>query len=254
MSETGLELENRLVKYLFGLPKDKLDSIRGSPKKVLAVIDEFSDNDEFLPNIGPHKGKYIVDKIIETKPKIMIELGGYIGYSAILFASTLDDLAKYYSFEYSKELADIATKIIDLAGLSQKIEVITGKAAQNLPAFEQKLSTARNGSSQIDFIFLDHDNRLYVPDLRVLESLGIVGPGSIIAADNIYYPGAPEYVEYIKSSPEEKREYNYNNENVSDKSYPGRWNILYETEFKEAPLLGRTDTVAITKVVQFLDG
>lgn len=248
---SGSGREQKLVDYIFGLPSEKLDSIRGNPTKVLEVIDDFSDNQLFLMNIGPNKGKPIVDLIHETKPKIMIELGGFVGYSAILFASNLGENAQFHSFELSQEFADIASKIVDLAGLSHKVEFHIGQASETLPKFQKRLS--EEGNAHIDLVFVDHYDKYYVPDLRVLESLKLIGPGSILVADNIYIPGAPEYLEYIKSTPEAKKEYNLKTENISGKEYPGRWNIVYETTLIEALLLGKTDAIAITKFVKVLD-
>ena len=56
----------------------------------------------------------------------MIELGGYLGYSAVLFANEIadDPDAKYYSFELNPEFAKIATYVIDLAGLLDKVEIM----------------------------------------------------------------------------------------------------------------------------------
>ena len=61
----------------------------------------------------------------------MIELGGYLGYSAVLFANEIadDPDAKYYSFELNPEFAKIATYVIDLAGLLDKVEIIVGGAS-----------------------------------------------------------------------------------------------------------------------------
>lgn len=250
MTEAGKE--QRLLDHILGLPKEKLNSIRGNPAKVLEVIDEYNDNVEWFMSIGPIKGKVIVEKIRETKPQIMIELGGYVGYSAILFASTMGDLGKYYTFEASEEYATIARKIIDLAGLSLKVEIFVGKAGRTLPEFEEKLALGKRGHARIDFVFIDHDKGLYLPDLRVLESLGMIAPGTTIVADNIYYADVPEYVAYIKSSPEEKREHNYDIVNISGKEFPGRWNILYETKTIEVREL--QDAMEISKCIEYLDG
>ncbi|KXT07867.1 hypothetical protein AC579_9720 [Pseudocercospora musae] len=63
--------------------------IEGRPDRVLAAIDDFAREEHFLINIGHDKGKKIVNLIAEEKPQIAVELGGYIGYSALLFASQM---------------------------------------------------------------------------------------------------------------------------------------------------------------------
>lgn len=255
MSETK---ESRLHKFVLDRPKEELDSIRGHPQKVLDLIDEFSYTQESLMNIGAFKGQVIINKIKEVNPKIIIELGGYMGYSAIIFGKELvhDPHAKYYSFEANAEFADIAGQFIELAGLQDKVQIIVGPAAESLVKFETALSQKTDGYALVNFVFLDHWKDLYVPDLRVLESLNLIAPGTVIAADNIYYPGAPDYVKYVQSSPQERREHNYNVDNLSNPKLIGRWNILYDSE--TIPVIDKkrdtTDAVEIIKCVEYLNG
>ncbi|KAF2421124.1 hypothetical protein EJ08DRAFT_597813, partial [Tothia fuscella] len=56
-----------------------------------------------------------------------------------------------------------------------------------------------------DLMFLDHHKPVYVTDLKISESLGLIGVGSVIIADNIISPGNPPYLKYVRSSVEEKR-------------------------------------------------
>lgn len=248
------EKEQKLLDHLLSLPKDELESIRGNPEKVLQAIDDFPSS---FMNVGRPKGKIIVDKIREVKPKIMVELGCYVGYSAILFANELlkDPGAKYYSFEANPKFANIARQIIDLAGLSEKVDIIVGKAAKSLVEFQDNLSKHGSSYTSFDFIFIDHEKSLYVPDLRVLESLNLISPGTVIAADNIIMPGAPDYVEYVQSSPEGKREFNYKVENVNGKEFLGRWNIIYSSETIESvSSRGHKDAVEITECLEYLNG
>lgn len=246
--------EQRLLDYLLSLPEEQLESIRGRPEKVLNAIDDYSST---FMNIGSYKGKIIVDKMREVKPKLMIELGCYIGYSAILFSNELlkDPGSKYYSFEANPKFANIAQQVIDLAGLSDKVEIIVGKAAKSLVEFQNRLKRQGASYTSLDFIFIDHEKSLYVPDLKVLESLNLIAPGTIIVADNILIPGAPGYVEYVQSSPEEKREFNYKVENVNGKEFLGRWNIIYKTETIESKTTGGgKDAIEITECSEYLNG
>ncbi|KAG5768722.1 hypothetical protein H9Q73_013759 [Fusarium xylarioides] len=78
-------------------------------------------------------------------------------------------------------LSGITMNLVDLAGLSDVVKVITGKAADSLSRLKEegKLET-------VDMLFLDH-----VEDLIAQE-------GSRIVADNVLRPGAPEYKQYVK--------------------------------------------------------
>jgi len=250
--------EQKLLDHVLGLPKEKLDYIRGRPDEVLKVIDDYSNNVESFMNVGPLKGKVIVEQIRQVKPKVMIELGGYVGYSAILFSSELleDPAARYYSFEINEGYAKIARQLIQLAGLEHKVTIVVGRAANSLAEIARTWEEKKHAYVSVGFVFIDHWKNLYVPDLRVLESLNLIAPGTVIAADNIYFPGAPDYVKYVQGSPEERREHNYSVPNINGQEYLGRWNILYKSETIAVPEPNkeRTDAVEITKCIEYLNG
>lgn len=254
--------EQAFVDHIFGLPN--LEEIRGNPDKVLAAIDEYVKH-EHMMIIGRHKGKLIVDLIRKKEPTVMLELGAYVGYSAVLFGNEVAKCnekiskegctpGKYYSFELNEEYAQIARKIVDLAGLSLTVEFIVGPAGQTLPDFEARLGNEFHKYTAADVVFIDHWKDAYVPDLRVLESLGLVAPGTLIVADNIYKPGVPEYVKYVQGSPEERRDHNAATPNASNKIYEGRWNILYDSETVPVtnPDNGHKDAIEITTCKSYL--
>lgn len=256
--------EQELLDYVLAQPD--LESIRGNPEKVLALIDKFAEKKPLMI-IGKYKSKLILDEIAKQEPTLMIELGCYVGYLAILFGSALANLnsklsktgcvlSKYFSFEVNEEFAAIANQLILLAGLSDCVEIIVGAAGHTLPDFEKRIAEKYKEYTAIDLIFIDHKKDLYVPDLRVLESLGLIAPGTVICADNIYRPGAPEYVEYVQGTPEFRKNHNFNLRNTSNKIYPGRWNIIYESTTNPVsnPDTGVEDAVEVTRCVAYLSG
>ncbi|KAI6891526.1 hypothetical protein KC355_g21167, partial [Hortaea werneckii] len=83
--DDGREIE--LLHFVYSKPD--IDDIRGNPAKVLAAIDEFGRKKKYLMNVGEDKGRIVTDLIAEVKPKTMVELGGYIGYSTILFGDAV---------------------------------------------------------------------------------------------------------------------------------------------------------------------
>ncbi len=60
-------------------------------------------------NVGPDKGKIVSDLIAEVKPEIVVELGGYIGYSSLLFGDAVRKAGgkHYYSLERNPEFAAV---------------------------------------------------------------------------------------------------------------------------------------------------
>lgn len=49
-------------------------------------------------------------------------------------------------------------------------------------------------------VFLDHCKECYLPDLIAMEQAGLVGKGTVVVADNVVYPGAPGFLEYVDTS------------------------------------------------------
>lgn len=176
--------------------------VQNQPSKVLAAIDEYGRKHKYLMNVGEDKGRIVSDLIRERKPKVMVELGGYCGYSTILFANVLRETAgqKLFSLEQSPKFGKIIQTLVKLAGLDDIVEVVVGGSTESL----QKLHD-RGKLPQIDIMFLDHFKPLYTTDLKLCETLGLIKKGTVLAADNVIKPGNPRYLKYVRSTPEEKR-------------------------------------------------
>ncbi|KAH6885269.1 catechol O-methyltransferase [Thelonectria olida] len=196
--DDGREIE--LLHYVYNRPD--VDELRGSPEKILAVIDDYARTKKYLMNVGEDKGKIVTDLIEEVKPSTMVELGGYVGYSTLLFGSSVRKVggARYWSLERNPEFAAVITSLIDLAGLSDIVKVVVGPSDASLRRLHKDGALAK-----IDLMFLDHYKPAYTTDLKLCEELKLVGPGSVLAADNVIKPGNPPYLAYVRSSVAEKR-------------------------------------------------
>ena len=60
--------------------------------EVLWQIENASAKD-FLPIIGPFKGKLLAEEVRKAKPLLVLEVGALIGYSAILMGKEMDKKA-----------------------------------------------------------------------------------------------------------------------------------------------------------------
>jgi catechol O-methyltransferase len=210
--DDGREIE--LLHYIYNHPNLET-SIRGSPTGVLAAIDEFARTQKYLMNVGEDKGRIVTSLIQEVRPRTMVELGGYIGYSSILFGAAVRDAAKdggdgergegmgkarYFSLERNPEFGAVIASLVDLAELSDVVKVVVGSSDASLKRLFD------NGTlTKIDLMFLDHYKPAYTTDLKLCEELGLIDVGSVLAADNVVKPGNPPYLKYVRSSVEEKR-------------------------------------------------
>lgn len=201
-TESDKDPENKeqgLLDYVRGLSEERVSEVRNKPRKVLEVIDEYCATDNGLNNIGKFKGEIVVDQIKKTLPKLTIELGSYIGYSTIFFASEIFDICHYVSFEENEEYAKISRELIELAGLSDRVEIIVGKASNKLVEFSNDDPRAEKG---VNFIYIDHDHNSYLSDLKLIESLQLIRPDNktTITANNIKSDGIKDYLNYVRNN------------------------------------------------------
>ena len=201
--------------------------IRGSPQEVLKAIDEYGRKKRYLMNVGEDKGKVVEDLIAEQKPRVMVELGGYVGYSALVFGDAVRKAGghRYFSLERNPEFAAVIMSLVDLAGLSDVVKVVVGSSADSI-----KRLHAKGDLQYIDLMFLDHYKPAYTTDLKLCEQLKLVTPGTVMAADNVIKPGNPPYLEYVRSSVEKKREhFESKTENgVQTAGFGERWKNQYQ--------------------------
>ncbi|HET7284404.1 MAG TPA: CmcI family methyltransferase [Nitrososphaeraceae archaeon] len=148
---------------------------------------------EHLPSIGPIKGKIISDIIKRYQPTKILEIGTLHGYSAILMMDLLFDDGRLITIEIDKNLADIARKNIAKAGLSNKIDVISGNALEVIPTLT---------AYKFDLIFLDAAKSEYLQYLRLLEEKHLMKKDSVVVADNVilFENEMKDYLEYVRSS------------------------------------------------------
>ncbi|RAQ48840.1 O-methyltransferase [Aspergillus flavus] len=177
--------ETKLLHFIYG--QSNLDEIRGHPQKVLDLMNKFEEG-YYMMSVSEPKGMIVTDLIDEIKPKTMIELGCYMGYSAILSGDAVrrNGSERYLSLELNPEWAAIANMLIELAGLRDFVRVIVGRSDVSL----DKLY--RSGEvSKIKLMFLDHYKPAYLTNLKLCEHHGMIVSGSALAADNVLYPGNP---------------------------------------------------------------
>ncbi|KAF3769459.1 S-adenosyl-L-methionine-dependent methyltransferase [Cryphonectria parasitica EP155] len=242
--------EIALLHFIYNHPK--LDEIRGNPQKVIDAIDEYGKTKKYLMNVGEFKSGIVTELIKEVRPQVMVELGGYVGYSAIVFGAAFREAGgkKYYSLEYSPEFGAVISSLVDLAGLHDVVQVEIGTSSSSLRRLH-----ANGTLKKIDMLFLDHLKPLYVRDLKLCEELSLVGPGSVLAADNVVKPGNPPYLKYVRSTVEMKRqEYQKATAGADPLSLPDRAKHVYKTdaggEVSETDLFGNPNLVYASKFIE----
>ncbi|KAI1097353.1 S-adenosyl-L-methionine-dependent methyltransferase [Jackrogersella minutella] len=115
--------------------------------------------------------------------KRVLEIGVYVGYSAMIWSHAVGPQGKVTGLEYDEEYAELAEKAVKENGYNN-FEIHVGDASETLP----KLAYP---DEPYDIIFIDANKTGYPGYLRKILEMSAPGakqrllrPGGIIAADN----------------------------------------------------------------------
>ncbi len=172
---------------------------QGSPEDAIRVIDEFCMSRSVMINVGDEKGEILDRALRRASPRLLLELGTYCGYSALRMASVMPAGARVCSIEFSRENAAIARRIWDHAGIGDELTVVVGTLGDGGSTIERLRAEHGLGEGTVDFVFVDHDKAAYLPDLERILGERWLHPGSIVVADNVRFPGAPDYRAYLEA-------------------------------------------------------
>ena len=166
---------------------------KNNPKSILRTIDNFVlESGQFLMNVGPEKGEILRDHLLKSKPNNVIELGTFIGYSAVLISSTIGEKSKLTSIDSDSHSIEIAKELINFAGLDDKVNLMHGSAEEIIPEL----------NFNADFVFIDHAKKKYLSDLKLLETEEIILKNCTVFADNvgIFKDEMAEYFDHVRNS------------------------------------------------------
>ncbi|WP_237086740.1 O-methyltransferase, partial [Mycobacterium tuberculosis] len=129
-------------------------------------------------------------------PALALELGTYLGYGALRIARAAPE-ARVYSVELAEANASNARRIWAHAGVDDRVVCVVGTIGDGGRTLDA-LTEHGFATGTLDFVFLDHDKKAYLPDLQSILDRGWLHPGSIVVADNVRVPGAPKYRAYMR--------------------------------------------------------
>ena len=128
---------------------------------------------------GHIQGKLLELMVKMYRPKSILEIGTFTGYSALCMAAGLDEGATIDTCEVDDELQPLAQSFFDRSQHGHKINMHIGSALEIAPKL----------GKQFDMVFIDGDKREYPDYYRMLMDGGLVHSGSILLADNILWYG-----------------------------------------------------------------
>lgn len=126
---------------------------------------------------GHLQGRLLKMLVQMIRPKTILEVGTFSGYSAIAMAEGLESDGKLYTFEINDEMEDFTRPWIEQSPVADRIDFRIGDALTEAP----KLGVT------FDMAFIDGDKRHYRECYDVV--LDILRPGGYILADNTLWDG-----------------------------------------------------------------
>ena len=177
----------------------KKHAIEGNVDSVIEAVDKCCESVRAM-HVGKGKGEILDSVVKDCQPTSALELGAYFGYSALRAARLLKPGAMLYSIELDSEMLKVTTEMIEFAGMADKVKIIPGKSSDVIARFHNNEFPV----SSFDFVLIDHDKTLYKADLILMEELKLLKKGTVVLADNIVYPGCPDYAEYVRNNPKYK--------------------------------------------------
>jgi len=151
-----------------------------------------------MVNVGDEKGALLDAAIQRVQPNRLLELGTYCGYSALRTARAMPEQARLYSIELNPDNAAIARRVLDHAGIGERVTVIVGTLADGGDTMVTLENEHGFEEGSVDFVFLDHDKGAYLADLERIRRRGWLRPGAVVVADNVKFPGVPGYREHMR--------------------------------------------------------
>lgn len=128
---------------------------------------------------GHIQGKLLELLVRMLRPRNILEIGTFTGYSSLCMAAGLDEGGVIDTCEVDDELQLLAQSYFDRAPYGERIHLHIGSALDIAPRLGKRF----------DMVFIDGDKREYPAYYNMLFDNDLVGSGSVILADNILWYG-----------------------------------------------------------------
>ncbi len=147
--------------------------------EVLKKLNRFTHAKVLQPRMlsGHLQGRFLsmISKLV--RPKTILEIGTYTGYSAICLAEGLQENGKLITIDVNPELEETVAHFVKEAGFEKKIQMIIGDAYQII----------RSLPHSYDLVFIDADKPNYARYYDLV--IDKVNPGGLILSDNVLWSG-----------------------------------------------------------------
>lgn len=126
---------------------------------------------------GHYQGRLLsmLSKLI--RPKTILEIGTYTGYSALCLAEGMQIDGELHTIDINEELHDFQRKYFDASDFGDQIYQYTGDALEIIPDIDRTF----------DLVFIDADKPNYPAYFHAI--IDKMSPNGIILSDNVLWSG-----------------------------------------------------------------
>ena len=172
---------------------------------------------------GHQQGRLLALLSKMLRPKSILEIGTFTGYSALCLAEGLTDDGHLHSIDNNAEIMDMAQSYVDRSPYREQITLHEGLGLDWIQRLDQPW----------DLVFIDADKENYPRYLEAL--LPKLQVGAIILADNVLWSGKIADPEADDDETKALRSYN---------------RMVMENPRLEAMILSVRDGISLARVIQ----
>ena len=165
------EIRNELTEYADAHTSGESDVLR----ELREHCYEHSEDSAMLS--GFYQGRVLSMLSHMIQPQVVLEIGTYLGYSALCLAEGLVDGGKVITLDIQEDTNTVARSYVEKTEYKDKIEFILAPAVNIIP----------NLAETFDLVFIDADKPNYSNYYNLVFDK--LRPGGFIIADNVLWSG-----------------------------------------------------------------
>ena len=135
---------------------------------------------------GHYQGRVLSVLSQLIRPKTILELGTFTGYSALCLAEGLVKGGTLHTIDHNEELVELQRRYFDRSEYGSQIYQYTGKALEIIPKLKAKF----------DLVFMDADKSNYLNYFHLI--IDNLKSGGVILSDNVLWSG--KVIETVENS------------------------------------------------------
>lgn len=165
------ELKSALTDYAEGFTSAESDVLRELREHCYAHYEDSSMLAGFV------QGRILSMFSHMIRPSVVLEIGTYLGYSALCFAEGLAEGGKVITLDVQEDTNKVAKGYVERTKYAGRIEFLLGNAVDIIPTLTETF----------DLVFIDADKPNYSNYYDLVFDK--VRPGGFIIADNVLWSG-----------------------------------------------------------------